>query len=474
MGASPPHQAFSTMEQQDNTARTAGKPLFRFIRFWYERLSLSADKDDEQEIIDSISRNVTFKGVNLWTLVFAIFIASIGLNVNSTAVVIGAMLISPLMGPIVGIGLGLGINDFELIRKAGFNLGIAVMASVITSALYFWITPLSDDSSELLARTSPTIWDVLIAFFGGLAGMVAAGSKGKGNAIPGVAIATALMPPLCTAGYGLAKMNPTYFFGAFYLFFINSVMISLSTLLIVRLLKLPKKSFVDARKSSVLRRTVGIIVVLTVAPSIYLGYRIVREAIFNRGVQQFMRYEMTWENTQIITERHQYVYGDTSTIEVLLTGASVEEQEIEAITRKLPQYGLDRTRLIVWQGAQQQFVDVDRIKNEVIQDLYRQNAQILKDQEGKIRFLEEQLTAQQKQRVPVEEITRELSAIYPNVQRLHLGRVYAHSAVDSLRDTIGVAVIRVKGQLSSKDQQRMAAWLQERTHLPRMKIVLDK
>ncbi len=462
------------MEQQDDSPRTTGRPLFRFIRFWYERLSLSADKDNEQEIIDSISRNVTFKGVNLWTLVFAIFIASIGLNVNSTAVVIGAMLISPLMGPIVGIGLGLGINDFELIRKAGFNLGIAVMASVFTSALYFWITPLSDDSSELLARTSPTIWDVLIAFFGGLAGMVAAGSKGKGNAIPGVAIATALMPPLCTAGYGLARLNPTYFFGAFYLFFINSVMISLSTLLIVRLLKLPKKSLVDARQSRILRRTVGFIVVLTVAPSIYLGYRIVREAIFNRGVHQFMRYEMKWENTQIITERHQYVYGDTSTIEVLLTGASVEEQEIEAISRKLPQYGLDRTRLVVWQGAQQQFVDVDRIKNEVIQDLYRQNAQILQDQEGKIRFLEEQLAAQVKQRIPVEEITRELSAIYPNVQRLHLGRASAHSAVDSLRDTIGVAVIRVKGQLSSKDQQRMAAWLQERTRLSRMKIVLDQ
>ena len=181
------------------------------------------DKDNEALIVESIRNGVEFKGTNLWILIFAIFIASLGLNVNSTAVIIGAMLIYPLMGPIMGIGLGVGINDFELIKKAFRNLLIATIFSVLTSTLYFLLSPLNEARSELLARTTPTIYDVLIAFFGGMAGIVASSTKLKGNVIPGVAIATALMPPLCTAGFGLANGNMHYFFGAFYLFFINSV-----------------------------------------------------------------------------------------------------------------------------------------------------------------------------------------------------------------------------------------------------------
>ena len=185
-------------------------------------------KEDEMETIDYISKNVEFKGANLWILIFAILVASVGLNVNSTAVIIGAMLISPLMGPIMGVGLAAGINDFELLKKSLKNLGIAIAISIITSTIYFSFTPLNDAQSELLARTEPSIWDVLIALFGGLAGIVAGSRKEKSNAIPGVAIATALMPPLCTAGYGLATGNVYYFFGAFYLFFINSVFSSSS------------------------------------------------------------------------------------------------------------------------------------------------------------------------------------------------------------------------------------------------------
>ena len=212
-----------------------------FREFLKDRFNLEEDKANENEIIDSIKKGVEFRGINLWVLIFAIFIASIGLNVNSTAVIIGAMLISPLMGPIMGIGLGIGINDFDLIKKAYKNLAIATVIGVATSAIYFLISPISDAQSELLARTTPTIWDVMIALFGGLAGIVATTRKSISNVIPGVAIATALMPPLCTAGFGLATGNLSFFFGAFYLYFINSVFISLSSFIIVRFLKFQKK-----------------------------------------------------------------------------------------------------------------------------------------------------------------------------------------------------------------------------------------
>ena len=212
--------------------------LHKQIRdFFVRNFDVRQEKEDELETIESIKKGIEFKGTNLWVLIFATFVASLGLNTNSTAVIIGAMLISPLMGPIMGFGLGLGISDFDLIKRSFRNFATATVFSVITSTLFFLISPISEAQSELLARTQPTVYDVLIAFFGGLAGIVASSTKSKGNVIPGVAIATALMPPLCTAGFGLASGNLYYFFGAFYLYFINTVFISLATYVVVRLLK---------------------------------------------------------------------------------------------------------------------------------------------------------------------------------------------------------------------------------------------
>ncbi|MDD6009259.1 MAG: DUF389 domain-containing protein, partial [Prevotellaceae bacterium] len=225
--------------------------------------NVSHDIEDEQQTIAQISNGVSFRGTNLWVLIFAIFIASLGLNVNSTAVIIGAMLISPLMGPIIGMGLAIGINDIELLRRAGKNFSVATAVSVLTATVYFLLTPLSEAQSELLARTSPTIYDVLIATFGGAAGILAQGTKIKGNVIPGVAIATALMPPLCTAGYGLATGNLLYFFGAFYLFFINTVFISLSTYIGVRLMKFHRKQFLSEETGKKAQRIIIAIVLAT-------------------------------------------------------------------------------------------------------------------------------------------------------------------------------------------------------------------
>lgn len=224
----------------------------KFIRYWILRfkrfINLNIDHN-EQETINRIENGVEIGGANVWILAFAIIIASIGLNVNSTAVIIGAMLISPLMGPIMGIGLSVGIADNELLSRSLKNFISMVVVSLISSTVYFTISPISDVQSELLARTQPTIYDVMIAFFGGLTGMVANSRKDeKITIISGVAIATALMPPLCTAGYGLSIGNFSYFFGAFYLFFINSFFIALATAMLTLYLKLPKKSFLNPIK----------------------------------------------------------------------------------------------------------------------------------------------------------------------------------------------------------------------------------
>lgn len=249
-------------------------------RFLVDRFDLHANDALKLQTIEQIRKGVEFKGTNLWVLIFAIFIASLGLNTNSTAVIIGAMLISPLMGPIMGIGLGVGIQDFNLIKRSFKNLAIATIISIITSSIYFYISPLSEASSELLARTYPTTYDVLIALFGGMAGIVAVASRDRGNVVPGVAIATALMPPLCTAGYALATWQLNYFLGAFYLYFINSVFISFATYIGCRIFKLSTvHNQSDGVKSEKVKRYVMLVVIVTLIPSIYMAYNIIRTSI---------------------------------------------------------------------------------------------------------------------------------------------------------------------------------------------------
>jgi uncharacterized hydrophobic protein (TIGR00271 family) len=246
-----------------------------------DNFSLKNEKEKIDNVIDTITRGIVFKGTNLWILVFAIFIASLGLNVNSTAVIIGAMLVSPLMGPIMGMGLSLGINDLQLLKNALRNYIFATVVGLITSTIYFTITPINEAHSEILARTQPNIYDVLIAFFGGLAGIIATSSKQKGNVITGVAIATALMPPLCTAGFGLATLNWQYFSGAFYLYFINTVFIAFATLITVRFLKFPLKHLADEVAEKKSKRIITTIVLITFIPSVYFGYDTIRNERYN-------------------------------------------------------------------------------------------------------------------------------------------------------------------------------------------------
>ena len=252
-------------------------------------LFLIHEDTDAEATMASIHKSVEFKGINVWLLGFAVIIASVGLNVNSTAVIIGAMLISPLMGPINGVGLAVGTFDMELLRKSIRNLLFMVAISIVASTLYFLLSPLGDAQSELLARTRPTIYDVLIATFGGLAGIVAASRKDLPfTVVSGVAIATALMPPLCTAGYGLATWQLSYAFGAFYLFFINSFFIALATFVMVRYLRFPQHKFVDPHREKIVKRVVIVLAIIVVIPSLFTAVNVVRESVFNSQVNKFV------------------------------------------------------------------------------------------------------------------------------------------------------------------------------------------
>lgn len=314
---------------------------------YLRRFRLYGEKEQPELVHDAISKAVPFEGTNLWILIFAIVIASLGLNVNSTAVVIGAMLISPLMGPIMGIGYSLSINDLPLLKKSLTNYAFAGLVGLAASTVYFLLTPIHEAHSELLARTQPTLYDVLIAFFGGLAGIIAVSSKQKGNVIPGVAIATALMPPLCTAGYGLSVGSMTYFFGALYLYLINSVFISVATYVTVRYLNLPYRQFPDdsARKRS--KRIVSIITLITVVPSIYFAYNIVQENRFDNNAQKFIETEARLRDNVIL---NQDINSSDRIITLSYIGKNISDSTIDVLKSKLKNYDIDKCELKINQG----------------------------------------------------------------------------------------------------------------------------
>lgn len=330
-------------------------------------LRLGTDAEEPTLAMESIERGVVFRGTNMLILVCAILIASVGLNVNSTAVVIGAMLISPLMGPIMGVGAGLGVLDLRLVRRSVKNLGFAVAISLGTSALYFLISPLSEAHSEILARTSPTIWDVLIALSGGFAGIIAVTSKDKvrGNVVPGVAIATALMPPLCTAGYGLAHLNWTYFAGALYLFLINSVFISIAALATVRWLGYPQRFVEDVKLKGKIKRYTTLIVLATVLPSIWLAYRLVVENTFAHRAEEYIAYECTIPENYLLDKKIDPAHRS---ITLTYLGNGITPTDSVKMHQRLAAHGIAGAELKIRTGLSlQELGNEQRSKNEGMQ-----------------------------------------------------------------------------------------------------------
>ena len=447
--------------------------LYVQIKAFFARIfDVRQEKEDEQETIDSIKKGVEFKGTNLWVLIFATFIASLGLNTNSTAVIIGAMLISPLMGPIMGFGLGLGISDFELIKRSFRNFAIATVFSVITSSIYFLISPISEAQSELLARTQPTLYDVLIAFFGGLAGIVARSAKSKGNVIPGVAIATALMPPLCTAGFGLATGNLYYFFGAFYLFFINSVFISLATYLVVRVLKYPKKVFLDKDHEKRVTRYVGIIVIFTIVPSLFLSYRLVKTTYFNQQVLNYVNTELAFPNTQILSKTITNT-SDKKEIKVVLIGDNVSDSTIESARNRLPNYGLKDVSLVVQQGFSEQETDINKLKSLLMQDLYKNSEQVLRTQAMQIDSLQRELKSYHDDRLLAEQIKPEVKVLFPFVREISCTHTCLIPVDSDTQKPIMLIYVKSSEKISAENKRKLTEWLSARTQVKTIKLLIE-
>ncbi len=313
----------------------------------FAKFAIHHEKEETKVITDQIEKGVVFRGTNLWVLIFAILIASLGLNVNSPAVIIGAMLISPLMGPIMGLGLSVGINDVSLLRKSFYNFLVATGVALTTSTIFFLISPLNEAHSEILARTSPNIYDVLIALFGGLAGIIATSSKQKGNVIPGVAIATALMPPLCTAGYGLATLKLDFFIGAFYLFIINTVFIALATFVTTRFLKFPYKHLPDRKADLKAQKIIWIVVIVTIIPSLYFGYDLVQQDRFIKKANKFIAAEGNFTNDYILNKK---IDPKLKVITLVYGGDVISEDDIRNLEKKLVNFDLAGAKLEIHQG----------------------------------------------------------------------------------------------------------------------------
>ncbi len=326
---------------------------------------------DRAGAIESIKKDVEFKGFNVWILICSIIICSVGLNLNSTAVIIGAMLISPLMGPITGIGFSVATFDHSMWVKSIKNLVNTVVVSVLTSYVFFKISPEGSNTSELLARTQPTILDLLVALFGGLAGILASTRRIKTNVIPGVAIATALMPPLCTAGYGLATMQMNYFLGAIYLFFINSVFISLAAMVIVRYLKFKPVTYINPQVQRKARYIILISVAIISVPSVILYYRAMKKTVFKQRAMNFVNTEIK-DNTHWFSEPH-IVYGDTQNIiRLYIYGKEITKEEKQYLDRVMHEYKLNDTKLYIENMGE---AGMEKIREEIAE------GQVLKEKE---------------------------------------------------------------------------------------------
>lgn len=445
---------------------------FLIRKFFNEYLDLNRSKEDEQVTVAAIRSGVEFKGTNLWVLIFATFIASLGLNVNSTAVIIGAMLISPLMGPIMGVGLAVGINDFELMKRSLKSYLVATLFSVTTATVYFSFTPLDDVQSELLARTSPTIYDVFIALVGGLAGIVAVATKEKGNVIPGVAIATALMPPLCTAGFGLATGNLFYFLGAFYLYFINSVFISLATFIGVRVMHFQRKQFMDKARESLVRKYIIAISVATMCPAIYLTYGIVKETFYTSAATNFINSELNFPESQILSREVSY---HDQEIKVVLVGREVSEDQLATARMKMDKYNLGETKLTVFQGMNSKDgADISNIKSMVLEDFYKRSEQKIHTLEQKSDSLQKALADFTGASWVDRQVGAEIKVLFPFVNTISIARNLQLNIDSSQIDTVMFAFVDCTSLPSAPEKQKMYDWLKARTGSSRLKLVMDK
>ncbi len=442
--------------------------------FLIELFDIRSDSDRDATI-EAVKKDIPFKGHTAWILIFSIFVASIGLNVSSTAVVIGAMLISPLMGPIVGIGLSVAINDVETLRRSLINMGVMVFLSVLTAFLYFKLSPLTEETPELIARTYPTILDVLIAIFGGLGLIVAKTKSGTiASVIFGVAIATALMPPLCTVGYGLAIGNGEYALGAMYLFSINAVFIALSTFIVSKILRFPLVRYANSKRRKRTAQIASLIAIAVMVPSVYLFINLLDQQVFENKTREFVKNIIRYEGAEVVKFTHDY---KSKNIDVYLIGRPVPQKKINEWLSELEQTeNLEKTHLRIYQGADQSGEMAAKLSGEIkagiLEDLYVKNEQLIQDKDEKIRFLENKIAILTLQNVPFKQLSEELKINYEGVEAFS----YSNKITTNYQktDTLPVINISWKKDVPIKERraqlQKIQAWLKYKLKLDTLQV----
>lgn len=432
---------------------------------------------DRDSTIDAVKKDISFRGHNAWILIFSIFVASIGLNVSSTAVVIGAMLISPLMGPIVGVGLSVAINDVEMLRRSMINLGVMMFLSVLTAYLYFTISPLTEETPELVARTYPTILDVLVAIFGGLALIVAKTKKGTiASVIFGVAIATALMPPLCTVGYGLAVGNLAYAGGALYLFSINAVFIALTTFLVSKVLRFPLVRYANSKRRRFIARLASIIALIVIIPSVILFINLLKQQVFETKSREFVSKEIQFEGAEVVKSTQDY---PTKTIDLYFIGNPIPQSKITEWEEKLKATPkLDGCNLRVFQGSDRSGELAEQISGElkttILEELYVKNETSIRDKDERIRFLEDEIAKLKvRENITFDLVSSEAKLVYPDLLSLS----YSETIINDFSkiDTLPVVNLKWNTKLSRTQRQSnnasLATWIKFKMKLDTLAVV---
>ena len=441
------------------------KKTGRAKKYFRELLDIRDDMMSCEEIDAMMLENTAIHGANMWILMLAIFIASIGLNVNSTAVIIGAMLISPLMSGILTMGYSLAVKDLALMRRSLASFGTQVAISLIASTAYFLLTPLQEPTAEMIARTSPTIWDVLIALFGGIAGMIGNTRQKKGNVIPGVAIATALMPPLCTAGYGLATLQPRFLLGAFYLFAINTLFIALSAALVTVLLKVPAHRQISPLRQKKINRIILSITIITVIPSILIGGMTVYNSVMDSNIDRYLKSQFVFSDTQLVQSSADKL---EKKISVSLVGQPVSQEAIELLRKELTNYGLEGYTLHVTQ-------------NSVSTELENSDRVTIALQENTISALQKKLEEKERE---LDEVNRKLDDYESSPDPADKLQTLCETApqiftklkecsVGYMSDSAGEYILltaAVNGPMSDAEIETLENWLRTETGLDRVKI----
>ncbi len=420
-------------------------------------INLNKGEEDKTKVLDNVKSNISFRGSNLWILACAIVVASVGLNVNSTAVIIGAMLISPLMGPIVGAGFGLGIYDFELLKRSLKNLLVATIVGLLVSTIYFYISPFKETQSELLSRTSPNIYDILIAFFGGLVGAVAITRVEKGNPIPGVAIATALMPPLCTAGYGIATGNYKFFFGAMYLYAINCIFICISTFFIVKFLSYPIKKQLDERSQKKVKYYITTLLTIFILPSIYFAYQLFEEKKYKQQITVFTDKEFTDKGITIVYKKTQF-NKNPKVLELGFLSKRFSDAEIKELNQNLKNYELNNTKLVIKQ-------DTTDLKSDILNEI-NYNKSALSQKDITILNLKKEIETNHFEN---KKLLAELKILFPNIENISISNHVFNENTDSLK-VVPVLIYKSKKDFETSEKNKITLWLKQRLSKKQIEI----